>query len=168
MLEETPGAGPLDFETYEGEKSESTIEHADYEPDGEAQPPLAEGPEGAEGAPTGEEYQYGPEGGPSDEYQETVDYRILDDLRVLSESYGEKGGTMLDEWINQWRQLIIQDEHARMKEWFEKIRRDYGPRLVGHRQCHRKNFLYLTDKQRATQRGQLPFDEMTCGVSCIK
>ena len=121
--------------------------------------------------PMGEEYNYGPEGPPGGEeymYQEPPDYKMLEELKVLSETYGENGPRMLAEWINEWRQVSTLDDPIKTEQWFEKVKTTYGNRLVGHKECHRKNFLYSADTRRATQHGKMPYDELNCGINCIK
>lgn len=126
---------------------------------------------GPQPPPMGEEYNYGPEGPPGGEYyqyQEPPDYRMLDELKILSDSFGENGPRMLAEWIDEWREMTMLDNDAKMEQWYLKIKATYGPRLLGHKECQRKSFLYISDDTFVNQEGKMPYDEYSCGWSCQK
>ena len=173
-------AQPIHHGTDEGEREapynvldeESDIESHAIEAGWSEAPPVSVGepPGEYDSMPPslGEEYNDPEEPLAGEEYEIPPEYRMLEELKVLSESYGENGPRMLAEWINKWRQMSILDDPAKTEQWFEKVKFNYGPRLVGHKQCHRKNTLYLADTKRSTQHGKMPYDEWNCGKNCIK
>ena len=138
----------------------------------EAPAPIEEpGEYDRESPPTGEEFNDGQEGPPSgDEYSDQVppDYQMLKELQELSETYGENGHRMFAEWVNDWRKVIMLDDPSKTEEWFLKVKSTYGNRLVGHKECHRKSFLYLADTKKSSQQGVMPYDEWMCGWDCKK
>ncbi len=118
-----------------------------------------------------EEYNPGAEGPPPDKespanQEPPLDYSFLEELKELSERYGENGGRLLGEWYDQWRLLLMKNEEHRIPEWFERIRRDFGPRLVGHKGCHRKAWLYYNDFTRSTMHGPA-VGSAVCAEDCV-